>query len=117
MLSSILSNILHLFFALTIILIIIFSKKISVLIYILLGIFGMIFLNYKCLDCPISQLEDNYHNNSVADYIGSFFLGEKYNKTDRRIFTLIILFIGFFLTCTRIIGILLFKFFSKDCNF
>lgn len=115
MLSSIFSNLLHLFFALTIIIIIVFSKKISVLIYILIGIFGMIFLNYKCLDCPISQIEDNYHKEAVADYIGTFFLGEKYTKTDRRIFTLIILFIGFFITCTRIIGILFFKFFS-NCN-
>ena len=102
----------HIALASTLAAIVLFSSRISTLVFILIGIFGLITLFLKCKDCPAFQIEGTYEENSSSDIIGSFMLGKNYYKVDKQMFTMIILYIAFLLTILKIIGVVTIKYFS-----
>lgn len=90
--------------------IVLFSNKISTLLFILIGIFGLITFYLKCNDCPAFQIESTYDKKPSSDIIGSFLLGDKYYNVDRQMFTMFILYIAFMLTIIKIVGIVIIKY-------
>lgn len=110
MIKNIIVVLAHIALATSLTAIVLFSNRISTLVFILIGIFGLISLYLKCNDCPAFQIEKSYDKKPSSDIIGSFLLGEKYYKVDRQIFTMIILYIAFLLTVVKIIGIVIIKF-------
>lgn len=100
----------HFALATSLTVIVLFSNKISTLLFILIGIFGLISFYLKCNDCPAFQIESSYDKRPSSDIVGSFLLGEKYYNVDRQMFTMIILYISFMLTVIKIVGIVVIKY-------
>lgn len=113
MIKNIIVILAHIGLAISLTTIVLFSNRISTLLFILIGIFGLITLYLKCSDCPAFQIESTYDKKPSSDVIGSFLLGEKYYNVDRQMFTMIILYIAFMLTVIKIIGIIIIKYFRS----
>lgn len=113
MLKNIIVILAHLSLATTLTIIVLFSKKVSTLLFMLIGIFGLICLYLKCEDCPAFKLESSGNKKSSSNIIGTFLLGENYGKVNSHIFTLIILYISFLLAVIKILGVVLIKFLNQ----
>ena len=78
--------------------------------FILLFILKLIIIsNYKCNDCPISIIEDNYNSFTIMDIWGILTSKKDYNKNVRKHLTLNILWIAILLVITKIIGIIILR--------
>lgn len=113
MLKNIIVIVTHLALAATLTTIVLFSKKVSTLLFMLIGIFALICLYLKCEDCPAFKIESSGNKKSSSYIIGTFLLGEDYGKVNSHVFTLIILYISFLLAVIKILGIVLIKFLNR----
>lgn len=113
MLKNIIVIITHLALATTLTIIVLFSKKVSTLLFMLIGIFGLICLYLKCGDCPAFKLESSGNKKSSSNFIGTFLLGDNYSKINSHVFTMIILYISFLLAVLKTLGIVLIKFLNR----
>lgn len=78
--------------------------------FILLLILKLILIaNYKCNDCPISIIENNYNNFTMMDIWGILTSNKNYNKELRKHLTLNMLWIAILIVVTKIFGIILIK--------
>ena len=87
--------------------------------FILLLILKLILIaNYKCNDCPISIIENNYNNFTIMDIWGILTSNKSYNKDLRKHYTLNMLWIAVLIVIIKIVGIILVrsstKFISKN---
>ena len=109
-LLTLIHSLLPLFFAL----IILFSNNIIVLVVTSLIIFLIILSNYLFCDCPITLIEDKYNKSDFSSMIDMManhtinIFGERYNKNDRSLYTLELLWTSLLLVILKILIILLF---------
>lgn len=105
------STILHivLFTALTFA--ILFSTKISTLLFLLISLILIIVANLHCTDCPITLVEDHYSKITFSDLAIYFIFGKKFDKKKRSLLTLTIVYIAFSLILFKLLVLLGIKIF------
>lgn len=107
--ASYLLTFIHFLLPFLIALVLLFSDDILNL-FILCFICNLIlFVNYRCNDCPVSYIEDHYKSPGFADTMGKFMFGDKYKKETRSIITKELIWIAILLILTKICGILFIK--------
>jgi len=95
--------------------IILFSKDINVLIILNIILFIILTMNYILDECPITLIEDKYHNNPTMDLIFHNTINlykNKYNKNLRSVLTLEIIWIALLLSIEKLLIILFFRNFN-----
>jgi hypothetical protein len=105
-------SVLHIILILLVSYVILFSTSIPTLALTSFGIIIILVINYMFDDCPISLIEDKYHNISCIDYLFSYTInifGSKYNKKLRSILTLEMIWIILLLCTEKLLSLLLFK--------
>ena len=80
--------ILHTMLVSFILFIVLFSNNLVTVITVGLLVYGMMIYNYKCGDCPLSIMEDNYIDMTSVDRFFALFLKDHYYKDLRPLLTL-----------------------------
>lgn len=111
--QSVIISLIHALLPLLFALIILFSNNVIVLALTALIILLIILSNYLFGDCPITLIEDKYSKNnfSMIDIMANNTInifGQRYNKDDRSLFTLELLWTTLLLTTLKILIIFLF---------
>ena len=86
--------------------IILFSDNIKVLWIVGLILFGILFVNYRCGDCPISVIEERYVGDSMVD-IAQRKIDPRHTRQHRPLVTKQVLWISLLLVTTKILYVLL----------
>lgn len=107
--SALIITIIHSILPFLIAIILLFSNDILNLFLLLFILNLILFVNYKCLDCPISFIEDKYKSPGFANICGSIMFGNKYDCSLRSLFTKELIWIGILLTLIKICFILTIK--------
>ena len=86
--------------------IILFSDNIKILWIVGLVLFGILFVNYRCGDCPISIIEERYVGDSMVD-IAQRKIDPRHTRQHRPLVTKQVLWISLLLVTTKILYVLL----------
>ena len=86
--------------------VILFSDDIKVLWIVGLVLFGLLFVNYRCSDCPISIIEERYFGDSMVDIVQRK-IDPRHTRQHRPLVTKQVLWISLLLVTTKILFVLL----------
>ena len=78
---------LHILFTVFVIFITVFSTDLVTVIIVGMLVYGAMLYNYKCGDCPLSLMEDNYIDITSVDRFFMIFLKSEYKKELRPLLT------------------------------
>ena len=86
--------------------VILLSENIKVLWLVGLILMGILFVNYRCSDCPISIIEERYFGDSMVDIVQRN-IDARHTRQHRPLVTKQLLWISLLLVTTKILFVLL----------
>ena len=106
----------HSFFVFIFVIYILFVKNIKLILILFILCVIIILTNLYYGDCPMSIIEDKHGDNAFMDMLSISIFPKKFNYTRklRPLVTLELIYIGGFLIITKILVLLLLKYFKKN---
>lgn len=105
---------LHIIFVLLIVFIVLFSKNLITVITTGMLVYGAMIINYKCGDCPLSIMEDNYIDITSVDRFFALFLKDHYYKDLRPLLTLEIYWVSITIILLKVLYLFALQTFKEN---
>ena len=100
---------LHFLFSIFTILIVLFSNDIITVMTTGLLLYAAFLYNYKCDDCPLSIMEDNYVKITSIDRFFTLFLKDQYRKDLRPLLTKELYWLSLTITLVKVLYLMFIK--------